>query len=914
MAQHGSAEGAGNLSTLILDDDPFDAKHYVHNIMGIFADRLYILNSEPIDIRCEFCCSFSTNMCAAACGHNYCMSCIYEDLASLGIAKCPVCFVDNLINRERNKSAAIRSNSTGKPSLKQELESSKQILQHYTTYFSQEFDPSMQSIYMEGMGNVSLKGYSMRCTAEIFPIHGYTVSVSQSKDIQNSLYEPVEILCRFHKDISPLLSECRSKFHFTEDGLQRYHDHMLHCYKTNILYKQHQQLEANHLKHIKQRLTQRFNEKITEYTPAKPAELDSPEPVPDPHPHPEPEPDLDPDGDTPNKNTNNLGHIISNNTMLMGNAIPASPISSEFLPYSMSFYSAECKRLFKADTDSAYSEKYSFQKEIFRVPPNRNPVVGHIILKRLVYDVLEHEQFLLQRDFWNCQVIFFINPYETINYFLFSNITLGLQVEAPDGRSSTYEFVVDRENFQEHPILRFYLRVLTFYEGRYSFTLKWSCSLPNAQTGGYTIFQSGEQISTFVAKPILGPNLSPICLKSYIDSAPPIHPKLLGLLTLGHEVLTRGHECISQIAPDDTSSPVVPSDLSKSLPTLGLKEIEALYLYAAYSHTVKDGCFFCVGCKAYAYVKESATLMNTAPFLHALILILDRYPEVEIIQTPAIDLILALGTTLPNFFSSTSIVGNSLLGRLRRIKHIFKNLTKPLKDTIYMISQRAYHVLPTQLSTVFEDFSKANELTRLYINREILNKIPCCSSFSMLDMVRFYLAALRLLRDSDPGKIAFEISGISRLVIHLSRDSPLFKIDPKSAITEKDMYSFYLNERARLTPTPNTWREYVMLHIVGYLCGIWDASKDTLQTFYKALFEIIINNRASNGDFITAPSFTKLHEKLLALLPGKILDIDNPYNDKNIAIIKANVEFLTKEESASRTPRTTSTETSHATV
>lgn len=108
----------------------------------------------------------------------------------------------------------------------------------------------------------------------------------------------------------------------------------------------------------------------------------------------------------------------------------------------------------------------------------------------------------------------------------------------------------------------------------------------------------------------------------------------------------------------------------------------------------------------------------------------------------------------------------------------------------------------------------------------------------------------------------------------------MFKIDPKSAITEKDMYSFYLNERARLTPTPNTWREYVMLHIVGYLCGIWDASKDTLQTFYKALFEIIINNRASNGDFITAPSFTKLHEKLLALLPGKILDIDNPYNDK----------------------------------
>lgn len=899
MAQYNSTEGIGNPNTLILDKDPFDAKHSVHNIMGIFADRLYILNGEPIDIRCELCRSFSTRMCVASCGHNYCMPCIYEDLASLGIAKCPVCFIDNLINHERSKSTAARANSTGKPSLKQELESSKQILQHYTTYFSQEFDPSLQAIYMEGIGSVALKGYNMRCTAEIFPIHDYTTSISHSKDIQNALYEPIEILCRFHKDISPLMSECRSKFQFTEDGLQRYHDHMLHCYKTNILYKQHQQLEEDYLKYIKQRMAQRFTEKVTDYTPAKPIEIDSPE--------------QEPETSTASKNTSNLGYIVSNNTMLMGNTIPAVPISAEFLPYCMSFYSAECKRLFRADTDGAYTEKYSFQKEIFRVPPNRNPFVGHVILKRLVYDILEHEQFLVQRDFWNCQVIFFINPYEAINYFLFSNITLGLQVEAPDGRCSTYEFIVDRENFQEHPILRFYLRVLTFYEGRYSFSLKWSCSLPNAQTGGYVVFQSGEQISTFVSKPILGSNLSPISLKSYIESAPPIHPKLLGLLSLGHDILTAGHECISQITSDDTSIPVVSSELFKSLPILGLKEIEALYLYAAYSHTVKDGCFFCVGCKAYAHVKDSATLMNTAPFLHALILILDRYPEVEIIQTPAIDLILTLGTTLPTFFSSTSIVGSSLLGRLRRIRHIFKNLTKPLKDTIYMISQRAYHVLPTQGSTVFEDISKANDLTRLYINREILNKIPCCSFFSMPDMVRFYLAALRLLKDNEPGKVTLDISSISRLFLHLSKDSPLLKLNSKNAVTEKDMYSFYLNERARLTPTPNTWREYIMLHIVGYLSGIWDASKDTLQVFYKALFEIVINNRASNGDFIMAPSFTKLHEKLLALLPGKILDIDDPYNDKNLAIIKANVEFLTRVDSTSRIPYT-SAESSQVTT
>lgn len=899
MAQYNSAESGGNPNALILDEDPFDTKHSVHNILGIFSDKLYILNGDFINIKCELCHSFNTKMCVAACGHKYCLSCIYEDLADLCIAKCPVCFMDNLINREKHKLATTKANLSSKNPRRQEIELNKHILQYYTTYFSQDFDSSAPSLYIDGMTSFSFKGTSPQSTAEIFPITDYTTSISQSSNIQDETHEPVEILCRFHKDISPLLSGCRSKFPFTEDGLQRYHDHMLHCYKTNILYTQHLQLEEDYLKCIRQRLIKNFNKNLFSNASMNPTEPDSQAQAPNSRPNSDQ--DQDHETNTPNNNTSTskVGCIISNNTMLIGNAIPASPISAEFLPYSMSFYSTECKRLFKTDIDEAYAERYSFQKEIFNVPPNRNPFVGHVILRRLIYDVIEHEQFSLQRDFWNCQVIFFINPYENINYFLFSNITLGLQIEAPDGRCSTYEFIVDRENFQEYPILRFYLRVLTFYEGRYSFTLKWSCSLPNAQTGGYTVFQSSEHISAFVAKPILGANLSPVSIKFYIESAPQIHPKLIGLLTLGYDTLIKGYECINNLSSDDATSSILLSDLITSLPNLGLKEIEALYLYSVYSHTVKDGCLFCIGCKAYAYVKEYAIMMNTAPFLHALIILLDRYPEVEIIQTPAIDLILTLGTTLPNFFSSTSIVGSSLLGRLRRIQHIFKNVTKPLKETIYMISQRAYYILPNQSSDMFEDFRKANELTRVYINREILSKMPMCPSFSVINTIKFYLTAIRLLRDIEPGTGTFNMSVFPQAMANFSKDWSLFKEDCKAVLSNDEIHSFYLTERSRLTPTPNTWREYIMLHIVGYLCAVWSETKDTLQVFYKTVFELIIGDCTNSKDFIAVPSFTKLHEKLSAVLPGKVLDIDDPYNEKCLAIIEKNREFLSRNGSLS---------------
>lgn len=352
------------------------------------------------------------------------------------------------------------------------------------------------------------------------------------------------------------------------------------------------------------------------------------------------------------------------------------------MPYVNNFSTFECVRLFSypATAQSRVAEcptvcmqnwsKYIQGQKAISVAPYRNLVLAHVILRPFIIDTQSNPVFHARSELWNVQVVCFTNPACYVNTNIFTNITLGLDIGLPNGLSERLEFWIDPNRSKKSKVNRFYLRVVPRISGKYTFDLRWSCSMSDSTTDGMVTIQSRRLRTVYASNVIVDERRMPIRIQKFLeDLRPKISPVAFTNLQVAVATLNNG-------VAATTNSSAVTGDAA-----LTLTDIQALVTYALLATTVQDACTFFFGCRGHLQTPHVARLFLATSVLSAVVHLMDRYVTVYVVQWFAVDMLARMQELLPEFHVMT-IKQEGLIDRLRRVKLLFKRTKNPRLDDL----------------------------------------------------------------------------------------------------------------------------------------------------------------------------------------------------------------------------------------
>ncbi|TNJ29196.1 hypothetical protein GMRT_14963 [Giardia muris] len=396
-----------------------------------------------------------------------------------------------------------------------------------------------------------------------------------------------------------------------------------------------------------------------------------------------------------------------------------------YMPFTTVAVTEECRRLFPVSMNNQTSKdirsprslqldsthrQHSPRVDVYELPQHRVPFIAHLIVRDFKAEYVERQKLLSNPNHWNVQVILFANPYEAHSQRLFTNIVIGLDILFPNTQREFMEFWVDRERLRQVRILRYAFHIIPCFEGRYTFDLRWSCSISNT-LGKVTTFQSRLIKNKLVTHLVVGDNGLPITIQAHLhnlrENPSTIHvrplvisPQVMSFLDKGAVILQagfqRGFHYFGKSGSTSSEQNTIPiytydEDLEKqldpSIMPLLLPDLEALFVYAHYCYTVHDACSFLFGCRMHAVDGRSALLLHTGPFLQAVMHIFDVFRYSSTVQVFGVALFLQLSATLPEFGASSPAI-NALMGRIRRARALHGIANAEIDELILVTSRQ----------------------------------------------------------------------------------------------------------------------------------------------------------------------------------------------------------------------------------
>lgn len=424
---------------------------------------------------CVLCGGFAVDLRRASCGHWYCSRCLYEDLPSLAVSRCPCCAAAQRLTLQV---AQTRARGGGGMST----------------------IPLLSASQAEGLIPETL--LSSQILPEIYPLR------PPDREFLEALAGN-RFLCPCHCSLvarGPLPGSSPA-----QDGSSAPH---IGCKSSFMLEGANKREHCAHLISCFRRLRQDINTHYGTVEERAQGLLRAPG---------EPPVSLAAERTTPPSRTQ---PHVPRTTRPLDNAAGLPPEaqlclasrittfrshSAEYLSYTAWFSTREAQRLFSKPGDPP--RPLDSRDTYVTLIPSRCPFIGHTMFRGFnLTDGLYRPQPDPPNCNWNFQVVIFPNPAEGQPSCIFDFVNMALRLTLPSGQKQDIEFWVDPRTLSERGICRWRTHLTPFYSGLYIADLRWSCGFRNANTGGTVVFQSSEAITfRYTPAQVSGWRINRIC-------------------------------------------------------------------------------------------------------------------------------------------------------------------------------------------------------------------------------------------------------------------------------------------------------------------------------------------------------------------------------------------------------------------